>query len=115
MTPAFTAWKALDWSTVALLPNGPGVFEIANLVRTTLFIGAATNSLATSMTTHLETPSALHARAGRLYFRYAPAEDAERIQTDLLASYGERHGGALPPAQSKSSQAARPTRHLKAV
>jgi hypothetical protein len=115
MTPAFSAWKALDWSTVALLPNSPGVFEIANLVRTTLFIGAATDSLVTTVTAHLETPSALHARAGRLYFRYAPTEDAERMQSDLLACYGERHGGALPPAQSKPPPTARPARHLKAV
>ncbi len=115
MTSAFSTWKALDWSTVALLPDSPGVFEIANLVRTTLFIGAAADSLATTVTSHLETPSALHARAGRLYFRYAATEDAARLQTEILARYGERHGGALPPAQSKQPTAARPTRHLKAV
>ena len=112
---SFSTWKALDWSTVAALPESPGVFEIANLVRTTLFIGAATESLLTTVTSHLEVPTAVHARAGRLYFRYAPVEDAQRTQADLLLLYGERHGGELPPAQSKPPPALRPARHLKAV
>jgi hypothetical protein len=115
MSAAFSTWKALDWSTVALLPDSPGVFEIANLVRTTLFIGAAPESLVTTITTHLETPAGLHARAGRLYFRFAATEEAGRIQAELLTRYGERHAGSLPPAQSKPPPAARPARHLKAV
>ena len=115
MTPEFSTWNSLDLAAVTLLPDSPGVFEIANLVRTTLFIGVAPESLATTMAMQLEAPSALHARAGRLYFRYASTEEADRLQADLLARYSERHGGALPPAQSKPPVTARPQRHLKAV
>ncbi len=114
MPPAFSTWKALDATAVTSLPDSPGVFEIANLVRTTLFIGAAPQSLATTLTSHLESPGVLHARAGRLYFRYAPADDAAHMQTELLAHYGERHGGTLPPAQSTPAFEPRPQRHLKA-
>jgi hypothetical protein len=115
MTSAFSAWQSLDATAVSQLPNSPGVFEIANLVRTTLYIGAAAESLVATLTTHLGGPTALHARAGRLYFRHAPTEDAERVQAELLARYGECHSGMLPPGQSTPPLAARPQRHLKAV
>ncbi len=115
MTPAFSSWKSLDPAVVTRLPESPGVFEIANLVRTVLFIGAAPESLATTLTNQLQTPNALHARGGRLYFRYAPTEDAERAQAELLARYGDHHGGTPPPGQSTSSVEPRPQRHLKAV
>jgi hypothetical protein len=115
MTPAFSTWKSLDATEIKELPETPGVFEIATLVRTVLFIGAAPQGLTVTLSTHLEAPSVLHARAGRLYFRYAPTEDAERAQAELLARYGECHGGTLPPAQSATLAAPRPARHLKAV
>lgn len=115
MTSALSTWKLLDSATIAQLPESPGVFEIATLVRTTLFIGVAPESLMTTLRTHLEIPTGLHAGAGRLYFRYAPTEDAERVHADLLARYGKCHGGALPPAQATPPPTARPQRHLKAV
>lgn len=115
MTPAFSTWKPLDGAEVALLPDSPGVFEIATLVRNVLFIGVAAESLATTLGAHLETPATLHARAGRLYFRYAPTDDAGRVHGELLAQYRERHGDVLPPAQTATPATARPQRHLKAV
>lgn len=115
MTTAFSTWKSLDASVVTRIPDSPGVFEIANLVRTVLFIGAAPDSLATALAAHLEGPNVVHARAGHLYVRYAPTDDVEHMQAEMLARYGERHGGTLPPAQSTSPIAPRPQRHLKAV
>jgi hypothetical protein len=115
MTPVFSTWQSLDAVVVTRLPNSPGVFEVANLVRTVLFIGAAPESLAMTLTTQLGTPNVLHVRAGHLYFRYAPTNDAGQTQAELLARYGERHGGTLPPGQSAPSVAPHPQRHLKAV
>ena len=115
MTPAFSTWRPLDSAEVTILPESPGVFEIATLVRNVLFIGVAADSLATSLGSHLESPSTLHARVGRLYFRYAATEDASRVHGDLLAYYRERHGDTLPPAQTSVPPAPRPQRHLKAV
>jgi hypothetical protein len=114
MSLAFSPWKPLDVTEVGSLPESPGVFEIATLVRNVLFIGAA-ESLAATLASQLDSPSTLPARAGGLYFRHAPTDDAERIHAELLAEYRERHGGALPPAQSSARQAAHPQRHLKAV
>ena len=114
MRPAFSPWKPLVAAEIALLPESPGVFEIATLVRTVLFIGAA-ESLLSTLTTHVAGPGALHARAGSLYFRYATSDDADRVQVELLSRYCERHAGSLPPAQSTPPPATRPQRHLKAV
>ncbi len=111
---AFTTWKPLDAIELSGLPETPGVFEIATLVRNVLFIGSATESLASTLASHLDSPAVPHARAGRLYFRYAATEEAERLQADLLAQYRERHAGTLPAAQT-SAAPSRPARHLKAV
>jgi hypothetical protein len=92
------------------------VFEIATLVRNVLFVGAAPESLATTRASPLEAPTMLHAGAGRLYFRYAATEEAERLQSELLAQFRERHAGTLPAAQmAVASSPQRPQRHLKAV
>jgi hypothetical protein len=117
MTPKlFSEWRPLDAAEITVLPESPGVFEIATLVRNVLFIGAAPESLATTLASHLETPGMLHAGAGRLYFHYVATEEAERLQSELLAKYRERHAGTLPAAQTTTtSPSQRPQRHLKAV
>jgi hypothetical protein len=116
MTPTFSTWKPLDPTQITVLPESPGVFEIATLVRNVLFIGAAADNLATTLASHLEMPGTLHAGVGRLYFRYAATEAAEQLQGELLAQYRERHAGGLPTAQTAvTSQSHRPQRHLKAV
>jgi hypothetical protein len=115
MMPAFSPWKPLVAAEIARLPESPGVFEIATLVRNVLFIGAATDSLTSTLTSHVVRPGAVHARAGSLYFRYAPIDDADRVQVELLSRYCEQHAGSLPPAQSTSVPSQRPQRHLKAV
>lgn len=115
MTPAFSTWKPLESGETTLLPDSPGVFEIATLVRNVLFIGLAAESLATTIGAHLDAPATLHARVGRLYFRFAPTEEAGRVHGELLLQYRERHADLLPPAQTSPPATARPQRHLKAV
>ncbi|HEY2387766.1 MAG TPA: hypothetical protein VGK30_12455 [Candidatus Binatia bacterium] len=107
-------WRPLDAVEVSALPSVPGVFEIATLVRNVLFIGVATESLATTLQTHLDSSAVPNARAGRLYFRYVASDDVERLQAELLAQYRERHAGTLPAAQTTAAPQ-RPQRHLKAV
>lgn len=115
MTVALSAWRPLVEAEVAALPDSPGVFEIATLVRTVLFIGAAPESLIATLTRQLDAPAALHAHGGCLYFRSCATENAEQVQAALLQSYRELHGGALPPAQTSPPPSPRPVRHLKAV
>ncbi len=78
MTIAFSAWHPLVEAEVAALPDSPGVFEVATLVRTVLFIGAAPESLVATLTRQLDAPGTLHAHGGRLYFRCYATEESER-------------------------------------
>lgn len=106
----------MELTEIANVPGSPGVFEIGTLVRTLLFVGAAPDSLAASLSGCLESPGQLHQQhVGRLYFRLVPTLEPDRIQAELLAEYRDRHGGALPPAQQALPSPERTARHLKAV
>ena len=115
MTAGFSVWRPLTAAETVAVPESPGVFEIANLVRTILFVGTVPESLAASLTQYLDAPGQRQPLAGRLYFRFLPTDDPEKVQNDVLLSYQEHHGGALPPAQTNPLPPLRPTRHLKAV
>ena len=116
MTISFSSWHPLAEAEVASLPDSPGVFEVATLVRTVLLIGAAPESLVTTLTRQLDTPGTVRAQAGRLYFRCYATEESERLQGELLQEYRTLHGGELPPAQTTPPPPQpRPIRHLKAV
>ncbi len=111
---SFSHWRPLIPAEVERVPDCPGIFELATLVRNVLFLGAA-QSLQAALAHHLASPGALHVQAGRVYFRYLPTDDPEQLQLDRLEDYRRCHGGALPPAQSMSPPLPRPRRHLKAV
>jgi hypothetical protein len=111
----FSAWHPLTAAETGAVPESPGVFEIANLVRTLLFVGTAPESLAASLTQYLEAPGPRQPPFGRLHFRFLLTDEPERVQEDLLLSYRQHHHGALPPAQTNQSPPVRPGRHLKAV
>ena len=115
MTVDFSVWHPLTPAETTGAPESRGVFEIANLVRTLLFVGTAPESLAASLRQYLETPGQRQPLAGRLYFRFLPTDEPEKLQNDLLVSYRECHSGALPPAQTSPPPPPHPTRHLKAV
>jgi len=111
----FTTWRPLMPTEVERVPESPGVYELATLVRTVLFIGAATESLSAELTHHLNVASAPLLRSGRVYFRYRATDEPIQGQNEMLADYTARHGGALPPAQSAPPSPPTPKRHLKAV
>ena len=115
MTEAFTTWRPLCVAEIEKVPESPGVYELATLVRTILFIGAATESLTTELAHHLNVQTAPLVRSGSLYFRFRPSDEPLQLQNDMLADYTARHNGALPPAQSTPPPPPRPKRHLKAV
>ena len=115
---AFSTWRPMTQAEVERVPACPGVFELATLVRTVVFIGAAPESLASALEQHLALPagaSGPRIASGRLYFRYRATEEVEQLQSDLLEEYRRHHGGALPPGQSIAPALVRPRRHLKAV
>ncbi|MCC6763453.1 MAG: hypothetical protein IT293_02215 [Deltaproteobacteria bacterium] len=116
MSINFSTWKPMAPALIAEAPSCPGVYELANLVRTVVFIGAATESLGEALTAHLNAPPTLHAHFGRLYFRVAPLDEPESAQAARIEEFRASHAGAFPAAQMTQPPpplAAR--RHLKAV
>lgn len=89
-------WLKLNPSTIASVPDAPGVYEIANLVRTVLFIGRGEGNLRRSLTSLGPVPSQLPASIGGYYVRYELVDDEERVAAERAASYVSRHGGCLP-------------------
>ena len=117
MPIVFSPWKPMNPALVAEAPNCAGVYELATLVRTVVFIGAAGESICEALTEHLNAPATLHPHFGRLYFRVAPMEAPEGTQNALIEEYRASHNGAFPAAQliQPMPLPVEPRRHLKAV
>jgi len=117
MSTNFSTWKPMTPALIAEAPTCPGVYELASLVRTVVFIGAAAESLSDALTQHMKTPASLHPHFGRLYFRVAPLDEPEGAQTTLIEEFRASHSGAFPAAQliQPSPLPEMPRRHLKAV
>ena len=117
MSIPFSSWKPLVPVAITEAPTCPGVYQLATLVRTVVFIGAAPTNLSETLAQHVNAPATLHPHLGPLYFRLAPLESPEHAQSELLEEYRARHGGALPAAQMTQPPPlpVAPRRHLKAV
>ena len=117
MSIPFSPWKPMLPAVVATAPACPGVYQLATLVRTIVFIGTASESLSATLAQHLNTPATLHPHLGQLYFQIAPLEGPERVQAELLNTHRANHGGSLPAAQMTPPPPLplAPLRHLKAV
>jgi hypothetical protein len=111
--PTFTPWHPLLPDALATVPSRPGVFQLATLVRTVVYIGASSD-LAATLAQHVTlagSPFAL----GRRYFRYVELEHPEQRQRELLEEFRRSHRGTLPTSQSMSPGQAIARRLLRAV
>jgi len=108
----FTPWRPLVPDALAELPERPGVYQLATLVRTVVYIGAATN-LAASLAQHVSLAGGPFS-VGRRYFRFVELERPETVQRQLLVDFERSHQGALPGAQATPPSPGE-RRHLKAV
>ena len=95
-------WMKLDRTTIEALPDAPGVFEIANLVRTVLVIGRGDGSLRGRLREIGTVPKDVPASVGGLYLRYQVAEDETAALADCEAAYRARHGGELPTGPTRA-------------
>ena len=100
-------WQPLTPEVIAALPESPAVFEVANLVRTVLFIDRAQGKLRERLTTLWQDPTRLPVRPGGHYFRYELSAREEETLQKRLAAYRKRHRGALPVINHEAEQ--RPT------
>lgn len=115
MSINFSTWKPMTPALIAEAPPCPGVYELASLVRTVVFIGAASENLSEALTAHLNAPATLHPHFGRLYFRVAPLDEPEDVQAALIEAFRSSHSGSFPAAQMTQPPPPPPRRHLKAV
>ena len=90
-----TQWRVITPTLLDDLPDVPGVFEVGNLVRNVLFIGAAPTGIASAVRNAI-TSSRLISRAHCI--RFEVGEDVEERVRVRLAEYRRAHAGALPYA-----------------
>lgn len=107
MHPDTTTWRRLTPDVVAELPEAASVFEVGNLVRTILYIGAADGNLRARLATLSLEQTRLPACAGGYFFRYELAAREQETFATRLAAYREHHGGELPAG---NREAPRPLR-----
>lgn len=95
--PISSPWSRLSQDTVETVPTTPGVYEIATLVRSTLYIGrTAGQDLRGCLRAELTEPRP-EFRPHALYFRYEPTPQADQRHDELLQEYARTHRGKVPP------------------
>jgi len=95
-------WRRLTPETIADVPETGAVFEVANLVRTVQFIGAASGNLRTRLAAYAQEDLKVRPVPGGYYFRYVTATAEDEALSQELTSYRSRHGGLLPIGNSEA-------------
>ena len=90
-------WLKLTPTTIACIPESPGIFEIGNLVRSVLYIGRGDGNLRTRLASLGAIPANVPACTGGYYVRYLLAEDEDTAVTEHQARHRAEHDGHLPP------------------
>jgi hypothetical protein len=90
-------WLKLNPTTIACIPESPGIFEIGNLVRSVLYIGRGDGNLRTRLASLGAIPANVPASTGGYYVRYLLAEDEDAAVTDRQTCHRAEHDGHLPP------------------
>ena len=92
--PIESPWSKLTPASVEAVPAVPGVYEVASLVRNTLFFGRTDGrDLRACLTDFLQHQE----RHRTLYFRYEETLQEEQRHRDLMAEYKRTHDGCSPP------------------
>jgi len=91
---------AARWRPLASLPAPrgrdaiPGVYEIADANKHTIYIGQSTRDVPNRIRQHLARQSCIAEHGA--YWRYAHSRVPRAHEADLIARYGDKHGGRLP-------------------
>lgn len=100
-------WRPLTAETIAGLPQAGAVFEVATLVRTVHFIGAAGGNLRARLVSFTQEQVKHVPVPGGYYIRYEQATVEEEVLAKRLATYRARHGGLLPVGNRETAPALR--------
>lgn len=103
-------WWPLTPETAAELPESAGVFEVANLVRTVLYIGRGEGSVRARLAVLSHPNPTLPRLAGGYYFRYELGASEEELQAERLTEYCTGHGGHVPPGNQETARPLRMAR-----
>lgn len=90
-------WQKLNPATIECVPEGPGIFEIGNLVRSVLYIGRGDGNLRARLARLGAVPENVPASAGGYWVRYALVDDEEAAVLERHAAHRAAHEGRLPP------------------
>ena len=92
-----SVWRPITSSTLEELPEEPAVFELANLVRSVLFIGGSpAQGLRTEVSSVLADP---RLRSAARYLRFELTGEPAMRAEQILSEYRASHRGEVPPAQ----------------
>src|SRR5262249_39064902 len=92
-------WRRLTPAAIAALPEAAAVFEVANLVRTVKYIGAAGGNLPARLSA-FQTQAKLRPSPGGNFFRYESAPREGDGLPRQLSAYRTAHRGLLPVANT---------------
>lgn len=95
------SWRRITSAQLETLPEAPGVFELASLVRNVLMIGADRGGgLRSTVQTTLDDP---RLRTVARYLRFELSSDPVAKAGQMLSDYRTAHRGELPSAQPPSA------------
>jgi hypothetical protein len=103
-------WLPLTADYIEALPNGAGVFEVANLVRNVLYIARGDGRLRERVAAMGPVPSHLPPCPGGHYFRFELTPQEDDALAKRIKSFQTRHRGRLPVGNLNEDQAVREAR-----
>jgi hypothetical protein len=91
-------WIRLTPYALESVPRSQGVYELATLVRSTVYVGrTADRDLRSCLADEITDPRREAVRRQAQYFRYEATSRDEARQRELLEDYRRSHHGLLPP------------------
>jgi hypothetical protein len=97
-------WVPFNADAAAVVPDGPGVFEVANLVRNILYIGCADGSLRTRLNSLFQPGNPLPSAPGGYYVRYEQTANEAEAFAHRMMSYRSGHAGRVPPGNREQRE-----------
>jgi hypothetical protein len=89
-------WCRLSAEAVGWVPEEPGVFEVANLVRSVLYVGRGEGNLRARLREITRSTGLLPPMAGGFYFRFQLTPREDEAFASLVSTYRTRHAGRDP-------------------
>jgi hypothetical protein len=89
-------WCQLSAESIRWVPEAAGVFEVANLVRSVLYVGRGEGNLRARLSELSRAPGLLPPIAGGVYFRFRLTPEEEEAYERLVGAYRMRHDGCDP-------------------